>query len=56
MADISKVTVDDVEYDIADEEARARLEAIEGIITSGTEDLVAGESKLETGKIYFVYE
>ena len=25
-------------------------------ITSGTTDLVAGESKLETGKLYFVYE
>lgn len=24
--------------------------------TYGTEDLVAGESELETGKIYFVYE
>ena len=24
--------------------------------TSGTEDIVAGETALETGKLYFVYE
>ena len=31
-------------------------EKIDGLYSFGTEDLVAGESALETGKLYFVYE
>ena len=34
----------------------ARAAQIDDLITYGTNDLVAGESKLETGKLYFVYE
>ena len=49
MADIKQISVDGVVYDIKDETARSQ-------ITYGTEDLTAGESALETGKLYFVYE
>ena len=34
----------------------ARAAQINDLITYGTDDLVAGESKLDTGKLYFVYE
>lgn len=34
----------------------ARAAQINDLITYGTDDLVAGESTLETGKLYFVYE
>jgi len=39
-------------------ELKSKLEEIDlsSPFTYGTEDLVAGESNLETGKVYFVYE
>lgn len=49
MPDIKNIEVNGVVYDIKDETARAQY-------TYGTEDLTAGESALETGKLYFVYE
>jgi len=40
------------------DELKSKLEEIDSSspFTYGTEDLVAGESALETGKVYFIYE
>ena len=45
LSDIADITVMNENWDKVDE-----------LITYGTEDLTAGESELETGKLYFVYE
>ena len=60
MADIKQISVDGVVYDIKDETARTQIEELAANsspdYTYGTEDLTAGTSALETGKLYFVYE
>ena len=52
-------------YEIVDESARTRIEALENgstgsnggsSFTCGTTDLIAGLSTLQTGTLYFVYE
>lgn len=61
MADnklISKITLGGVTYDIKDADARARLTAIEGLVSGGVEIVVASTlptaSKDTVGKIYLV--
>lgn len=43
-------------YDGSEEDFYANLGSASTPYSYGTEDLTAGESTLETGKLYFVYE
>lgn len=56
MAEMKTLTINGVTYEVVDAVAREALDSGSMGYTYGTEDLTAGVSELETGKLHFVYE
>lgn len=56
MAEMKNLTINNKTYEVVDQFARDQLSDKAPMYAYGTEDLIAGQSNLATGALYFVYD